>query len=130
MGQLCEIGMEGDTSSIRKARSFVSVTLDAWGLAPMRERAVLLASELATNVVLHARTAFRLSVMLDRDLTVEVSDGSDELPRIEPNPVDGVRGRGLVLVSELASRWGSRLEEQGKTVWFALDLDQSALPAG
>lgn len=120
MGQLCEIDMDGATSSIRKARSFVDVTLTAWKLDSLRERAVLLTSELATNAVLHARTPFRLSVALDEDLTVEVTDGSPELPLVESEPLDGDRGRGLLLVSELASSWGTRRETVGKTVWFSL----------
>lgn len=49
MGQLCEIDMDGATSSIRKARSFVDVTLTAWKLDGLRERAVLLTSELASS---------------------------------------------------------------------------------
>ena len=120
MGQLCEIDMDGATSSIRKARSFVDVTLTAWHLDGLRERAVLLTSELATNAVLHARTPFRVSVLLDDDLTVEVTDGSSEMPHVEREPLDGDRGRGLLLVSELASSWGSRREKDGKTVWFSL----------
>lgn len=120
MGQLCQIDMDGATSSIRKARSFVDVTLTAWRLDGLRERAVLLTSELATNAVLHARTGFKLSVLFDEELTVEVTDGSPELPCVESNPLDGNRGRGLLLVSQLASRWGSRAEGRGKTVWFAL----------
>lgn len=130
MVQSCEIEMAGDTASIRKARSFVSGTLSAWDLESISERAVLLVSELATNAVLHARTPFRLSVMLDEVLTIEVTDGSDELPRVEEADLDGDRGRGLFLVSRLASAWGSRIEPEGKTVWFSLDLggDTSAEP--
>lgn len=122
MAQLCEIDMDGATSSIRKARSFVDATLASWRLDGLRERAVLLTSELATNAVLHAHTRFTLSVLLDEELTVEVTDGSEELPRVEPTPLDGVRGRGLLLVSQLASRWGTRSARGGKTVWFSLAL--------
>ena len=123
MGQLCEIDMEASTASIRKARLFVDVTLSAWDLHAVREQAVLLTSELATNAVVHARTPFRVTVMLDGDLTVEVSDGSGVLPQVEPVAVDGESGRGLLLVSRLADRWGSRLEERGKTVWFSFSLN-------
>jgi anti-sigma regulatory factor (Ser/Thr protein kinase) len=114
--------MDASTASIRKARAFVDVTLSAWDLHGLREPAVLLTSELATNAVVHARTPFRVSVMLDGDLMIEVADGSEELPRLESVPIDGERGRGLLLVSRLADRWGSRQEERGKTVWFAFTL--------
>lgn len=123
MGQSCEIEMDGETASIRKARSFVSGTLSAWDLERLSEKAVLLTSELATNAVLHARTPFRLSVLFDEAVTIEVTDGSNELPRVEEADIDGDRGRGLLLVSRLASDWGSRVEPDGKTVWFSLDLD-------
>lgn len=126
MAQLCEIEMDGTTTSIRKARAFVDATLSAWELDDLREAAVLMTSELATNAVLHARTRFRVAVVLDDDLTVEVTDGSDELPRLEPAPVDGDRGRGLMLVSQLSLRWGSRLEDGGKTVWFVLGTRPAA----
>lgn len=122
MGQLCQIDMDGATSSIRKVRSFVDVTLTAWQLDALRERAVLLTSELATNAVLHARTRFQVAVLLDRELVVQVTDGSREMPVVEATPLDGDRGRGLRLVSELASRWGSRVDDDGKTVWFTLAL--------
>lgn len=117
--------MEPTTSSIRKARSFVAATLAAWHLEALSDRAVLLTSELATNAVVHARTRFRLSVYLDDEVTIEVGDESGELPRVEAAPVDGDRGRGLLLVAELASKWGSRVEGRGKTVWFTLALDPS-----
>lgn len=132
MGQLCEIDMEASTASIRKARLFVDVTLSAWDLHGLREPAVLLTSELATNAVVHARTPFRITVLLDEDLTVEVADGSDDLPSVESGAIDGESGRGLLLVSRLADRWGSRREESGKTVWFSLALNgrDAAKPAG
>ena len=120
--------MDASTASIRKARVFVDVTLSAWDLHGLREPAVLLTSELATNAVIHARTPFRVSVMLDEELTIEVADGSEELPRLEPVAIDGESGRGLLLVSRLADRWGSRQEERGKTVWFAFSLNGAAPP--
>lgn len=123
MGQVCEIDMEGATSSVRRARAFVDVTLAAWHLDGVRDRAVLLTSELVTNAVVHARTPFKLAVHLDGVVTVEVTDGSPDLPRLEAVAFDEVRGRGLTLVSRLASRWGTRPDPSGKTVWFVLDLD-------
>ena len=123
MGQLCEIDMEASTASIRKARVFVDVTLSAWDLHGLREPAVLLTSELATNAVIHARTPFRVTVLLDDDLTVEVADGSDDMPNVEPVAIDGESGRGLLLVSRLADRWGSRRDGHGKTVWFSFTLN-------
>lgn len=127
MGQLCEIDMDGNASSIPKSRSFVTATLEAWGLEYLAERAVLLVSELATNAVLHARTPFRISMILEDALTVEVTDQSHEAPRMEANRVDSEHGRGLRLVSQFASDWGWRPDDHGKTVWFSLELDPNEL---
>lgn len=38
---------------------------------------------------------------------------------------DSENGRGLFLVDALAHRWGSRLVEEGKEVWFELEIDAS-----
>jgi anti-sigma regulatory factor (Ser/Thr protein kinase) len=121
MGQLCEIELAGTSASVQKARSFVDVTLTAWGLGEHSEQAMLLTSELATNAVIHARTPFRLAVLLDDRVTVEVWDASSEMPCMDHSGVDDERGRGLVLVEKLAANWGTRLEDHGKTVWFSLD---------
>lgn len=130
MAQVCEIEMDGTSASIRRARAFVEATLSSWGLDELKDRAVLLTSELATNAVLHARTRFRVTMVLDGDLTVEVTDGSETLPEPESLPLDGDRGRGLFLVAELASQWGSRREDRGKTVWFTLVADPAPVDSG
>lgn len=128
MGQLCEIEMEAAPASITRARSFVAATLTAWSLERLCDTAVLLTSELATNALLHAHTPFRVAVVLDADLTVEVTDGSVDMPFVEPDglaPRRGLpedRGRGLLIVSSLSDRWGSRRLAHGKVVWFSLDL--------
>lgn len=122
MGQLSQIELDGGPASVRKARAFVDATLAAWHLEELRDVAVLLTSELATNAVVHARTPFRLTVQLDGVVTVEVADGSPGVPKVEEAVVDDDRGRGLALVEKLASSWGSRTEGSGKTVWFVLEL--------
>lgn len=122
MGQLCEIDMDGTPSSVGSARAFVEATLSAWNLEPLIDTATLLTSELATNAVLHARTPFRLSIVLDTDLVIEVTDGSADLPREGEADPGAERGRGLQVLANLADRWGTRTEREGKTIWFALDL--------
>jgi anti-sigma regulatory factor (Ser/Thr protein kinase) len=46
---------------------------------------------------------------------------------VVPRPNTGVgdldeRGRGLLLIDALASRWGVQSQPDGKTVWCELDL--------
>ncbi|GAA1983143.1 SpoIIE family protein phosphatase [Nocardiopsis rhodophaea] len=53
---------------------------------------------------------------------VEVFDHDLRLPRIRSAGADDEGGRGLYLVDQLASRWGSRPTPDGKAVWFEIPL--------
>lgn len=54
---------------------------------------------------------------------VEVFDSDLRLPRIRSAGETDEGGRGLYLVDQLASRWGSRPTEDGKAVWFEMAID-------
>ncbi len=54
---------------------------------------------------------------------VEVFDPDLRLPRLRTARATDEGGRGLYLVEQLATRWGSRPTPEGKTVWFELPLD-------
>ncbi|MEE2036594.1 SpoIIE family protein phosphatase [Nocardiopsis sp. CT-R113] len=53
---------------------------------------------------------------------VEVFDHDLRLPRIRSAAADDEGGRGLYLVEQLASRWGSRPTPDGKAVWFEMPM--------
>ncbi|TDQ55128.1 SpoIIE family protein phosphatase [Actinorugispora endophytica] len=53
---------------------------------------------------------------------VEVFDNDLRLPRIRTAGADDEGGRGLYLVDQLASRWGSRPTPEGKAVWFEISM--------
>jgi hypothetical protein len=53
---------------------------------------------------------------------VEVFDTDLRLPRIRSAGETDEGGRGLYLVDQLASRWGSRPTRDGKAVWFEMPL--------
>jgi anti-anti-sigma regulatory factor/anti-sigma regulatory factor (Ser/Thr protein kinase) len=111
------------------ARVFVRDVLGYWQLAlpdsTLVNRAVLLASELVSNAVLHARTELRLRVELRGELLhLAVHDGSPRLLRLVniPDP-EAEGGRGLWLVEQLARAWGvNRHPDGGKVVWCTLRL--------
>jgi anti-sigma regulatory factor (Ser/Thr protein kinase) len=89
--------------------------------------ALLIVSELVTNAVRHAGTDVVLTVGVDAErIRIQVSDWGDELPHVKPGSSDGTRpgGRGLVIVSAVATAWGvnSSRERPGKTVWADLAL--------
>jgi anti-sigma regulatory factor (Ser/Thr protein kinase) len=54
---------------------------------------------------------------------VEVFDPDMRLPRICSAEDSDEGGRGLYLVEQLATRWGSRPTRNGKTVWFEMPIN-------
>jgi hypothetical protein len=80
---------------------------------------MLLVTELSTNAVLHAATAYRVSLNQRDDGTIRigVSDGSPRKPRARYYGVDATTGRGLGLVGSLSAAWGTSVLPGGKTVW-------------
>jgi hypothetical protein len=58
-----------------------------------------------------------------RSIWVEVFDPDLRLPRLRTARATDEGGRGLYLVEQLATRWGSRPTPEGKTVWFEIPLD-------
>ncbi len=117
----------GDASSVGEARSFVRDALAATDApAVVVDSAVLLISELATNVTLHARTDLQVSIRFEDDtLWGEVKDWNSRLPQPCTAPEGATTGRGLTLVESLAHRWGIDQDDGGKTVWFSLKVDRS-----
>ncbi len=101
------------------------------------DTAILLASELCENAVLHAGTEFEMTMTLDDDtLTVAVTDrgaGPLELHLAQPRRRYGraaTHGRGLELVDRLATTWGTRHESDGRHVtWFAIAHSADPAPA-
>jgi anti-sigma regulatory factor (Ser/Thr protein kinase) len=98
-------------------------------LSAMVETAALLVSELVTNAVVHGQPAVTAR-MRDADGTIEVAvrDCGEPIAAgvagAEGNRPDTHQpgGRGLFIVSELASEWGIRplRPGPGKAVWFRL----------
>lgn len=76
---------------------------------------VLTASELAANVIRHARTEFTVRIIAeDEHIRLEVSDGSAILPAVEDLTESR---RGLRMVQMVSERWGVDPTQDGKTVW-------------
>jgi hypothetical protein len=117
-------------SEVRAARHFVTDVVRAEGVG-VPEFLPLLASELASNAVLHARTPFSVTVDIGAQrVRIEVDDGNPELP-VRANPSAAtVTGRGILMVSELADRWGAESVGSGKSVWFEFDRGQALLQMG
>lgn len=108
--------------AVRRARRFVVETLDA---APeCREVAGLLASELATNAVVHAGTGFSVSITRSGHVVrVRVCDHGGGVPIPRPHDPERIGGLGLAMVAAAAQRWGIDLDDPPHTaVWFELTV--------
>lgn len=101
-------------------RRFVARDLDH---APpeCRDTAVLIASELATNAVIHARTPYAVELRLGGVVRIGVADAALSAPVLREDPGDG-GSRGLFIVSKLAHRWGVDWVDGGKVVWAEVPL--------
>jgi anti-sigma regulatory factor (Ser/Thr protein kinase) len=108
----------------RAARGFVGDVLRRWGhRGTLLQDSQLVVSELATNAVVHARSAF--SVVARREgsgVRLSVHDFSTAEPvlRFTPDVLAPSGGRGLRLVADITSEWGVEATGAGKTVWAEL----------
>jgi anti-sigma regulatory factor (Ser/Thr protein kinase) len=111
-------------TAARAGREFVREVCGRWGLERLDDPATLLASELVTNAVLHARTALELRVELRRSrLQLAVTDQDPDLTRVQAARDGTGRGLGLLVVDRVATAWGVRHDKAGgKVVWCTLEL--------
>lgn len=106
------------------ARRFLASLLDG---SPLAGDSLVCLSELVTNAIQHSRSArpggqFIVRAAFDAGtFRVEVEDqGGHWAPRADPG---GQRGRGLLIVSQLAARWGfTTSSDTSRIVWFQMDL--------
>ncbi|MDX8034203.1 ATP-binding protein [Lentzea sp. BCCO 10_0856] len=81
---------------------------------------LLVVTELVSNVYDHARFPARLRLRKSGEpciVKIAVEDASPLAPALQPSSSDSVRGRGLVLVNQLAKQWGVVQRTLGKSVW-------------
>ncbi|MGW3728709.1 ATP-binding protein [Streptomyces sp. NPDC000851] len=117
----------------RLARLLATEQLRTWQVSPaVTERAEQIVAELGANAALHGHVQgrdFRLAITFHTAtgvLRIAVSDARpDRLPLVPgdvPPLPDAESGRGLLLVTALADRWGLDLSTPPlKTVWTELD---------
>ena len=121
----------GTQDQVRQVRADLAPIVDGY---PMADDFVLLASELATNAIVHSRSGLpgglftvRAQVRPGDFACLEVEDQGG--PWIERAP-DEEYGRGLTLVAALAGEENWTIESGGtpgtRVVWVWLDWDREA----
>lgn len=115
----------GTPAQVHHVRDFVSRSLAG---RKVSEEATLLASELATNAILHTESGygigtFTVIVYLRKSaVRIEVEDaGSAMTPSVLPRGDNEIFGRGLSIVDVIASHWGHYTTDHGRVVWFELE---------
>jgi anti-sigma regulatory factor (Ser/Thr protein kinase) len=131
--------------SVPAARRFVADGLSSWGLDDLLDDATLCLSELAGNAALHSASTFMHVDLGLAENVVRVSvedDGAVPMQAVLPRPSfpgpddpgelvledEATTGRGLAIVSILASDWGVEKTPGGKRVWF--EITDSAEESG
>jgi anti-sigma regulatory factor (Ser/Thr protein kinase) len=111
--------------AVTAARRFVRDALGDQSLQ-VAEAAELMASEVATNCVRHARTDFELTIHTRGQIRIEVRDTGSGRPTLLSPPPRELSGRGLRIVEAMSDAWGVIPASDGKTVWFTVAQPGSA----
>ncbi|MGA5345603.1 SpoIIE family protein phosphatase [Streptomyces griseoincarnatus] len=124
--QIAAWDLPSDPAVVADARRTAQDQLSRWGLdAELKFTTELLVSELVTNAIRHASGRVRLRLIRERTLVCEVLDGGASAPHLRHPRAMDEGGRGLLLVSQLAERWGTRFVPDGKIIWAEQPLTTS-----
>jgi anti-anti-sigma factor len=117
--------LPGDSSSPRQARALIRSACTDWRIEALVSDATMVATELVTNAVEHARTAARLILRIDDTaLHIAVRDRhvADDATLQHLRAVPAA-GHGLQMVAAVSRVHGVTPHSDGKTVWAAIGLD-------
>jgi anti-sigma regulatory factor (Ser/Thr protein kinase) len=122
--QVADWDLPSDPAMVADARKGATRQLTEWGLEPLAFTTELVVSELVTNAIRHAGGPIRLRLIKERSLICEVLDGGASAPHLRHPRVTDEGGRGLLLVSQFAQRWGTRFAPEGKIIWAEQSLTE------
>ncbi|WP_432064920.1 SpoIIE family protein phosphatase [Streptomyces sp. C10-9-1] len=109
--------LAAEATAPSRARQLTAERLAAWGLEELAFTTELIVSELVTNAYRYAGGPVTLRLIHHHRLICEVGDPSSTSPHLRRARTTDEGGRGLLLVAQLAERWGTRHSRGGKTVW-------------
>lgn len=122
---------EARADTIGAIRSFVEDALLRHGCPDEAiDAAVLCTSELATNALLHGDGDIGVDIDLTDRARVAVWDRNHRMPVLQRPDLSDDGGRGLLLVSMFADAWGFEPADDGKHVWFEIDVQRPRSQAG
>ena len=121
---------QAEPDRIGEARHQLQGMLFDWVNEDQIDAAVLMLSEMLTNVLVHTDGDARVVAECSgtrggRLLRVEVGDTSDALPHRRTPGELASSGRGLVMMEMLADAWGVDPRGEGKSIWFEMREDGS-----
>ena len=119
-----EIDLKAQASSAAEARNFVTRHLLVHEVAYLVDDIQMVASELATNAIVHARTPFTVTLgALGDFVRLEVRDGSNMGPSLVVVQTLHMGGRGIAIVHALSRDWGVIASiSGGKSVWAEFNV--------
>ncbi|MFF3937528.1 SpoIIE family protein phosphatase [Streptomyces phaeofaciens] len=120
--QVADWELPADPAAVAEARKTASRRLADWGLAELSFTTELVVSELVTNAIRYTAGPIRLRLIRERTLVCEVFDGGATAPHLRHPRTTDEGGRGLLLVSQVSQRWGTRFLPEGKVIWAEQSL--------
>jgi hypothetical protein len=111
-----------ELDSVRAARHFVTGTLTPAAGDALTGDAAIIATELAANAVLHAKSAFTVTVSASASaVRIAVRDEGPLTPVSGGEPFAVRHDHGLGVVARIARGWAVERLPDGKVVWAELD---------
>lgn len=123
----CAVDLTLDLAAPRAARTLVALLLRQWGAADdgVLDGASIVVSELVTNALVHCDDSGPITVGLElreAQVLLWVRDSSPAVPAQRRADEQAEDGRGLDIVSQIASHWGIEPQATGKRVFALLPL--------
>jgi hypothetical protein len=127
----CRVHLTPGPAAAAEARGQVRAVICAWRIPVDPDIAVLLTSDLVTNVIRHVpdetvTLAIRCAL---GHLRVDVHGTPRSVP-VQGGPFDAETERGLILVAALSDAWGSYRTPAGRAVYFALAFQPDLAEGG
>jgi two-component sensor histidine kinase len=115
--------LEASPTSAHRARAFVLHHLVDHRLLQLADPVRLVASELATNALVHAQTAFSVSLSADeRAVLLTIRDDSPSPVARRAAQAMDASGRGLEIVDMVCTEWGVTEDNGCKAVWASFRI--------